>query len=586
MNGQVSYSALADIAIKYTFPGIVTDENDHDCTLTYYDIDNDCVTIGSTEELVDAIDQFSINENPVLRITADVKRKEDLSVPVISASEPNQRSDKASPSINMKPNQLQSIVESCVSVLAAAVVTLQNQIAEVSNPPNNSSEADASGSTGRNSPKTDAENVSDEGVGDSEVKTRDEVNEGLDHQRVKDLPFIHGRHTCDGCLCTPIIGTRYHATNLPDYDLCAACRGNYKGTEIHFEEQQLDRDLPFQDRWYRKRARLSGHGHGSPCRALRDRRGRGGWHRAEHDAGMDDALKEAIRRSLQDIPTEQQKSEPSDAADGSSVVNNGITEFVQSAVRPDDSTAVTESDDFASVHDVNVSEPVVDTSFSSDAIGHGDAAESLGNTLDHLAHAIDAVVSEIDRQHPIHSIDVENMEEFATSRLSSANTFVEDTTDLEAASGEKIVDGEDGVIDEASEASEDEWQVVKDDYSDQVPTDEMMARAAQLIGSALFQSDLMGSADGKVSGSTQNDSVGGSDSFSLPSTVPSLLSDNQISRAVLDRWALQLHQLHELGFDDDLKNVEILERINASLIGVDSDDEVSVTQVINALLKN
>lgn len=53
------------------------------------------------------------------------------------------------------------------------------------------------------------------------------------------IPFIHGRHTCDQCLTTPIIGTRYHALNLPDYDLCANCYGNYKGSEIVFEEAQL-----------------------------------------------------------------------------------------------------------------------------------------------------------------------------------------------------------------------------------------------------------------------------------------------------------------------------------------------------------
>lgn len=52
-------------------------------------------------------------------------------------------------------------------------------------------------------------------------------------------PFIHGRHTCDQCLTTPIVGTRYHALNLPDYDLCAICFGNYKGSEIVFEEAQL-----------------------------------------------------------------------------------------------------------------------------------------------------------------------------------------------------------------------------------------------------------------------------------------------------------------------------------------------------------
>jgi hypothetical protein len=356
----------------------------------------------------------------------------------------------------------------------------------------------------------------------------------------------------------------------------------------------LDCDLPFQERWNRKRVRLSGRGHGSPCRVLRDRRGQCRWQQADHDTGMDEALKEAILRSLQDIPSEEQKPKPSDAVCELSVLNNDISECVQVAARIDSSTAVAEIKDGASLYDdVKVSEPVAETSFSSEAIGHGDAAESLGHTLDDLAHAINAVVSEIDRQHPIQSIDVENMDEFAASRLSSVDTFIEDTTDLEAASGEKIVDGEDdkdlegGVIDEASEASEDEWQVVKEDDSEQVSSDELMARAAQLIGSALFQSDIMGSAESKAFGSTQIGSdSSGSDSFSLPSTVPSLLSETQISRAVLDRWALQLHQLHELGFADDLKNVEILELINASLIGVDCDDEVSVTQVVNELLKN
>jgi Zinc finger, ZZ type len=54
-----------------------------------------------------------------------------------------------------------------------------------------------------------------------------------------ELPFIHGRHTCDQCLTTPVVGKRFHATNLPDYDLCEACFGDYKGTEIKFEEAKL-----------------------------------------------------------------------------------------------------------------------------------------------------------------------------------------------------------------------------------------------------------------------------------------------------------------------------------------------------------
>jgi hypothetical protein len=52
-------------------------------------------------------------------------------------------------------------------------------------------------------------------------------------------PFIHGRHTCDACLTTPIVGKRFHATNLPDYDLCGKCKLNYKGDEIQFEAVEM-----------------------------------------------------------------------------------------------------------------------------------------------------------------------------------------------------------------------------------------------------------------------------------------------------------------------------------------------------------
>jgi hypothetical protein len=46
-----------------------------------------------------------------------------------------------------------------------------------------------------------------------------------------------------------------------------------------------------------------------------------------------------------------------------------------------------------------------------------------------------------------------------------------------------------------------------------------------------------------------------------------------------------LHQLHELGFFNDALSVDIMERFNAASIGVDSTDEISVTQVVNELMK-
>ena len=233
--GRVSYTSLVRVAVECAYPNIKTDVNEHDCTFTYYDIDNDCVTIASTEELIDAIGQFSSTENPVLRITTDVKRKE--GVPARSASDTDPGAARASPPVISKSNQLQNIVESCVSVLTAAVVTLQNQIAEVNNPHATQDKTEASGSAVPTVPNNDAENVTNEAVENNGVQDSDESPSVQSNQ--DDIPFIHGRHTCDGCLCTPVIGTRYHSTNLPDYDLCAKCRNNYKGTEIQFEAQQL-----------------------------------------------------------------------------------------------------------------------------------------------------------------------------------------------------------------------------------------------------------------------------------------------------------------------------------------------------------
>jgi hypothetical protein len=56
---------------------------------------------------------------------------------------------------------------------------------------------------------------------------------GFDHE------FVHARHTCDGCGTAPIIGLRYHALNIPDYDYCETCMTNYHGAEVTFQLEQL-----------------------------------------------------------------------------------------------------------------------------------------------------------------------------------------------------------------------------------------------------------------------------------------------------------------------------------------------------------
>lgn len=57
----------------------------------------------------------------------------------------------------------------------------------------------------------------------------------LDPKKFDKELFVHARHTCDGCSKSPIIGTRYHATKIPDFDLCATCYEKYEGEDLDFK---------------------------------------------------------------------------------------------------------------------------------------------------------------------------------------------------------------------------------------------------------------------------------------------------------------------------------------------------------------
>merc|ERR1712137_187139 len=214
-------------------------------------------------------------------------------------------------------------------------------------------------------------------------------------------------------------------------------------------------------------------------------------------------------------------------------------------------------------------------SFSSDAAGNGDLAMELGLTLDQCARAISDMMTELDRQ----SLDAaaasdSDDEKYAISSEAEQEEAPQSNTE-EAEVGQSIVDGEEKNENGSVQSEEDEWQVVVED--DQVDGDAALARGLAMVGSALFESEVNGTADADASSLTN------SADFSLPSSVPTE-SNYEISAAVTDRWSNQLFQLHELGFLDDAKNLEILERLNAANIGVDSDEEVSVTQVVSELL--
>jgi hypothetical protein len=653
-SSSVSYHRLKLRAISYAFPrskGAMYKK--FDVVTTYVDEDGDVITISTDEEFAEACAQFVNEKPPVLRVNAVVTRKgksddektderPEPRVPVtdqtFSESSSHHESPRRSP---VGIEQLQTVLETVVAGLASSVVALQSHLAKNgagTTTPASTGDAAAAGATAEVERQNVAERLMKEVAGKIGMKDSMNTDTGA---KPEEHPFIHGRHTCDGCLQTPIVGTRYKASNLPDYDLCSNCHSNYKGAYIQFESAELDRDRQLQGRWRMRQLRQARRSAtGNPCGGgMRGRRCR--QMRAQVSANeMDDEMKEAIRLSLLEVKNgkdntkEESKEAPNTEKSDEDVNMENVEEDL-----------VKQMEDVADVPKVELPAETpsliespsrdVNDSFASAAAGNGEIAEAIGITLDHCAEAIDAIVSEFNKEASKHSstnekVGKELVESAVVSAVGAAsasssvvmelanafeetkkeenqddvsamtNSFVshkepligsepdivveptmleeemflkEEETEVESEEPKEEtvivepsapVDEMDEIV-EAEDSSDDEWSVVNDD-------DEMMARAAQMIGSAIFEGD--NTAESVVSSAT-----------SVPSTVPSL---NSTSGKVMANqralWSAHLSQLSELGFEDEAKNVEILERLNAANIGVDSTDEITVTEVVNQLL--
>jgi hypothetical protein len=262
--GDISYEELVGLVVTFTFPEQSTPEN-YDVSLTYFDVDEDTVTVASSDELVDAIEQFAGKK--VLRITTEVKPKTKVDSPP-AASTPTtpqgSRTDRGTSTQEPSPHpQIQHVLASFVGILASAVSGLQEGLAAPSTHPAQSAKTQPgtfapatseSSSPEEVAPKATAPSTDDAkhepspetkpdapkstGQDSGEEEPTDEAAGEVKPEEEARL-FIHGRHTCDSCLTTPIVGKRYHASNLPDYDLCSKCVKNYKGTEVKFEPVEL-----------------------------------------------------------------------------------------------------------------------------------------------------------------------------------------------------------------------------------------------------------------------------------------------------------------------------------------------------------
>lgn len=572
------FAELHRLAVELATNSVSCSLTEWETTFAYKDLDGDVVAIVSNQDVQEALDHFGEKSFKILTtvtkktITKDVACDASVSAASVSTQTACQASRKSTASDNSI--DMDKVAGSIVDALAAGVLSVSDHVQKVSEQVAKKAKEEAKPAT--SSPKQ-APRAAPQPAPRAAPQQAPRVAQPSPPPR----PFIHGRHTCDQCLASPILGTRYHATNLPDYDLCSRCFANYQGAEVTFEEAVADRDFYQQDRWNRRFARCHRPGRNNYRRGGRrvprppppviSRRQEAAPRQETARAPTEDqdlAMKEAIRRSLEDMKTkpseeikdavrslkpdapatEKQEATKEDApydsppCQGFSVQSRGPAEspfqvvWKQNSCRPIDFKEAAELaaqlEATSGIEKITAPHPSAPESpksqeFFDDAEGSGEVAAVLGEALDKVANAIDDFTHELSRD----------------------NQDDEDNT----------------------------WDMVSDGNKSD------LARAAEMIGSSLYSSGIQEevAADGQEDVSAlENDSSLNSDA---PLTVDSVPTTVHSLEARTERWAGHLVQLHELGFHDDAAMVEILEGLEASHIGADLEEEVKIEAVIEKL---
>jgi hypothetical protein len=254
----------------------------------------------------------------------------------------------------------------------------------------------------------------------------------------------------------------------------------------------------------------------------------------------------------------------------------------------------TSNESFNEEHDLH--DLSTDESYARDAAGCGEVAEGLGEALDMIGSAIDDMNLELDRTSTFDFEDNSDEEPEIVEAVcdEEPEIVVDAVCDLLSSEeaeepGATIVEGADSA-EADEESSHQSWHVVT---GDQVAGDEALARAAQVIGSALFHSDMVRShenvstlsiesAAGRSSSSSSSSSSSDSHASSItsvPTTIPSLATEAHVSTFQRERWSQQLGQLHELGFLNDALSIDIIERLAAVSYICESQQTIECTSV-------
>ena len=590
-------------------------------SITYTDEDGDSIMISSDEELADAFEQFVTKDPPVVRAFLSTtshsncshwnnhnQNKSNIHNPLNNHTTSTATTNSHNNNSNlMKLQQLKAQKRDIMMQIALEQWNETKQCMK-NDRLKTSTTTDTTTNTTTNTTQSDMEatdkntinvqETSDPLENKQDSDTSSIATTTLPEKKGYPLAFIHGRHTCDGCFTTPIIGIRYRAVNLPDYDLCQNCVQNYKGSDIVFQPEQLERDIPLQDRWRlrfaeptsRKKDMCRSYGATTPChystlhahhrmqgtnndfKKREDIRNMShnvaanvlgaaikGVRHVGHEIMEDAAFKEAVRRSLlisQPSSKEEKETEPlqdtvvvHEEKDTKNTTPNSNIVEVESVSE--------ESIDEA--EDKNVMNPSMEKVVVESPIRSLSTANILMEPLDELILNAETF--------PIPS----NVDETADDNAGSEKDLEDHNhTNLYETSATIILHGQDTADEMSPPHSPDtvekgEWQVLDNNGED--ITQKEFAIAAQMLGSALYHS-------------AQNES-----NMSSLTSVPTIESCNtNISPVVLATWRDELDMLRELGFSNDQRNVEVLERLQAANIGCEHDEKVSVERAANILL--
>jgi hypothetical protein len=512
---DLSYSKLITAAAKFA-----SEPDDVDKTtakVTYVDGDGDRITISSDEELTDSFRQTLKSSSPFrLSVLFQIGDSDAKNVPAMVTGKNPQKLMRIERQIARKSGQLEAL-------------------------------------------KVKAKLASSNGPNANGKKPMGWMNA----QKFDSTFFIHARHTCDGCSKTPIIGTRYHAQKIPDFDLCATCFSKYEGKDLDFKPEALDRDRNMQQRWLRRQlsnSRMCEIHASPPCEGFRPNKkakaeGQAKCNGANHVEAAIDFLKTlspAVVQSLKDVEIHVSppcqgfsdgKPKSEDEASKDDNLNDAKPKSedtpIAAASKPDSEEVSNETEPKSESSGSN------DDSFFSDADGNS-IAEVIGRTLDVCVQAMEDVM--IDDAVPSNDVAAAASAAAADafSVASSIAEALKSSDNFKSANASSQTDAavkEDKVEKPKTEEAEDDWSVVSDTKSKakEVATEE--------------------------------------------ETDKSVTSVEPISPVVLAKWDAELKQLHELGFLDDRINTNALESLEASHIGCNSEETVTVNSVVEYLLK-